>query len=81
MVNGREYPRKMVLKDDHSSEIRQTIDGCVSRALSGLVMSLRLPVPVSTLEKNLVCNRDKRGLSILCFTMHHSRYKYVRFYL
>ncbi|OAY73545.1 putative RNA polymerase II subunit B1 CTD phosphatase RPAP, partial [Ananas comosus] len=53
MVNGREYPRKIVLKDDRSSEIRQTIDGCVSRALLGLVMSLRLPVPVSTLEKNL----------------------------
>lgn len=69
MVNGREYPRKIVLKDDRSSEIRQTIDGCVSRALLGLVMSLRLPVPVSTLEKNLVCVRDKRGLSILCFTM------------
>ncbi|URD90287.1 phosphoprotein phosphatase [Musa troglodytarum] len=52
-VNGREYPHKIILKDGHSSEIRRTIDGCVCRALSGLVMELRLPVPLSTLEKTM----------------------------
>ncbi|WOL02341.1 RNA polymerase II subunit B1 CTD phosphatase [Canna indica] len=53
VVNGREYPHKIVLRDGQSSEIRRTIDGCVCRALPGLVMELRLPVPVSTLEKTL----------------------------
>ncbi|THU44653.1 hypothetical protein C4D60_Mb02t09640 [Musa balbisiana] len=57
-VNGREYPHKIILKDGHSSEIRRTIDGCICRALSGLVMELRLPVPLSTLERTVGCLLD-----------------------
>ncbi|KAJ0979994.1 hypothetical protein J5N97_015468 [Dioscorea zingiberensis] len=53
IVNGREYPRKIVLKDGKSSEIRQTLDICVGRVIPGLVMDLRLSSPVSTLERAL----------------------------
>lgn len=53
-VNGREYPQKIVLGDGRSSEIMQTLAGCLSRALTGLVTDLRLPTPVSTLEKGVV---------------------------
>ncbi|XP_008781193.2 putative RNA polymerase II subunit B1 CTD phosphatase RPAP2 homolog [Phoenix dactylifera] len=51
LVNGKEYPRKTVLGDGKSLEIRQTIDGFVCRALPSFVMDLKLPTPVSTLEK------------------------------
>ncbi|XP_039128060.1 putative RNA polymerase II subunit B1 CTD phosphatase RPAP2 homolog [Dioscorea cayenensis subsp. rotundata] len=50
-VNGREYPRKIILQDGKSSEIRQTLDICVGRAIPALVMDLRLSLPVSSLEK------------------------------
>ncbi|GLU02560.1 hypothetical protein SLE2022_198060 [Rubroshorea leprosula] len=50
-VNGREYPRKIVLKDGRSSEIKETLAGCVARDLPGIVAELRLPIPVSTLEQ------------------------------
>ncbi|KAK4778482.1 hypothetical protein SAY86_006010 [Trapa natans] len=52
-VNGREYPQKIVLADGRSSEIKQTLAGCLARALPGLVTDLRLPIPISTLEKGL----------------------------
>ncbi|KAJ3691878.1 hypothetical protein LUZ61_000028 [Rhynchospora tenuis] len=52
-VEGREYPRKVVLNDGQSAEIRMALDGFVGRALPSLVLDLRLPVPVSTLEKYL----------------------------
>lgn len=54
LVNGREYPCKTVLGDGKSLEIRQTIDGFVCRALPSIVMDLKLPTPVSTLEKFVV---------------------------
>lgn len=53
-VNGREYPRKVVHTDGRSSEIKQTLAECLSRALPGLVADLRLPTPISTLEQGLV---------------------------
>ncbi|XP_057963100.1 putative RNA polymerase II subunit B1 CTD phosphatase RPAP2 homolog isoform X2 [Malania oleifera] len=53
LVNGREYPRKIVLSDGRSSEIKQTLAGCLARALPGLVADLRLPTPLSSLEKGL----------------------------
>ncbi|KAJ1691553.1 hypothetical protein LUZ63_015708 [Rhynchospora breviuscula] len=52
-VEGREYPCKVVLNDGQSAEIRKALDGFVGRALPSLVLDLRLPVPVSTLEKYL----------------------------
>ncbi|KAL3749926.1 hypothetical protein ACJRO7_010971 [Eucalyptus globulus] len=52
-VNGREYPQKLVLPDGRSTEIKQTLAGCLSRALPGLISDLRLPLPVSTLEQGL----------------------------
>lgn len=53
-VNGREYPHKIVLSDGRSTEIKQTLAGCLARALPGLVADLRLPVPISTLEQGMV---------------------------
>ncbi|XP_026400807.1 putative RNA polymerase II subunit B1 CTD phosphatase RPAP2 homolog [Papaver somniferum] len=52
-VNGRSYPYKIVLSDGRSSEIKQTLSGCLARALPGLVMDLRLPTPVSFLEQGM----------------------------
>ncbi|XP_019196646.1 PREDICTED: putative RNA polymerase II subunit B1 CTD phosphatase RPAP2 homolog isoform X3 [Ipomoea nil] len=52
-INGREYPRQIVLTDGLSAEIKQTLAGCLSRALPVLVADLRLPVPISTLEKGM----------------------------
>jgi RNA polymerase II-associated protein 2 len=62
-VDGREYPQRVVLKDGQSAEIREALDGFVCRALPSLVSDLRLPVPVSTLEKYLVrCCNTKGGM-------------------
>ncbi|CAA0822353.1 Putative RNA polymerase II subunit B1 CTD phosphatase RPAP2 homolog [Striga hermonthica] len=52
-VNGREYPCKVVMLDGRSAEIKQTLAGCLSRALPGLVAELRLPIPISTLEQGM----------------------------
>ncbi|KAF5473446.1 hypothetical protein F2P56_010057 [Juglans regia] len=52
-INGREYPNKIVLADGRSSEIKQTLAGCLARALPGLVADLRLPTPISILERGL----------------------------
>ncbi|KAK4427571.1 putative RNA polymerase II subunit B1 CTD phosphatase RPAP2 [Sesamum alatum] len=52
-VNGREYPHKVVTPDGRSSEIKQTLAGCLARALPGLVAELRLPIPISTLEQGM----------------------------
>lgn len=62
-VEGREYPQQVVLKEGQSAEIRMALDGYVCRALPSLVLDLRLPVPISTLEKYLVRGRNtKDGL-------------------
>lgn len=61
-VNGREYPRKIVLRDGRSEEIKQTIAGCLSRVCPELVADLRLPLPLSDLEKALVLI-----LNLVCF--------------
>lgn len=53
-VNGREYPCKVVLADGRSSEIKQALASCLARALPGFVADLRLPTPISTLEKGVV---------------------------
>ena len=53
-VNGREYPRKIVLADGRSSEIKQTLASCLARALPTVVTELRLPIPTSTLEQGMV---------------------------
>ncbi|KAL0335387.1 UNVERIFIED_CONTAM: putative RNA polymerase II subunit B1 CTD phosphatase RPAP2 [Sesamum radiatum] len=52
-VNGREYPHKVVMPDGRSSEIKQTLSGCLARALPGLVAELRLPIPLSTIEQGM----------------------------
>lgn len=53
-VNGREYPRKMFLTDGRSSEIKQTLASCLSRALPTLAAVLQLRIPISTLEQGMV---------------------------
>lgn len=52
-INGKEYPRKIILADGRSSEIKLALAGSLARALPGLVAELRLPVPVSIMEKEL----------------------------
>ncbi|XP_062166617.1 putative RNA polymerase II subunit B1 CTD phosphatase RPAP2 homolog isoform X2 [Alnus glutinosa] len=52
-VNGKVYPCKIVLADGRSSEIKQTLAGCLARALPGLVADLRLPTPISILEQGM----------------------------
>ncbi|XP_030926052.1 putative RNA polymerase II subunit B1 CTD phosphatase RPAP2 homolog isoform X2 [Quercus lobata] len=52
-VNGREYPCKITLADGRSTEIKQTLAGCLARALPGLSADLRLPTPISTLEQGM----------------------------
>jgi len=53
-VNGREYPSKIVLTDGRSSEIKQTLVGCLARALPAVVEELRLPIPVDLIEQAMV---------------------------
>ncbi|GFP80381.1 putative RNA polymerase ii subunit b1 ctd phosphatase rpap2 homolog [Phtheirospermum japonicum] len=52
-VNGREYPQKTFMPDGRSSEIRLTLEGCLSRALPEVAAELRLPIPISILEKGV----------------------------
>lgn len=53
-TNGREYPNKIVLPDGRSREIKQTLAGSLARALPELIADLKLPTPVSTLEREVV---------------------------
>ena len=53
-INGREYPRKIFSTDGRSLEIKQALAGCLARALPALVADLQLPMPLSTLEKEMV---------------------------
>ncbi|KAH0453944.1 hypothetical protein IEQ34_018268 [Dendrobium chrysotoxum] len=55
LINGKEYPRKVIMSDGQSLEIRKTLDGFICRTLPVVVRDLRLPVPVSTLEKFMGC--------------------------
>ncbi|XVE59003.1 hypothetical protein DITRI_Ditri05aG0009300 [Diplodiscus trichospermus] len=57
-VNGREYPQKIVLRDGRSSEIKETLAGCIARALPAIVTDLGLPIPISTLEQGMWCLLD-----------------------
>ncbi|GLJ37015.1 hypothetical protein SUGI_0750050 [Cryptomeria japonica] len=51
IVNGREYPRKIV--SSLSAEIERTLGSWISRALAGVVQTLRLSTSISTLEQAL----------------------------
>lgn len=53
-VNGREYPGRVVLPDGRSPEIQETLSGCLTRALPQLIAELKLPTPVSDVEKQVV---------------------------
>lgn len=53
-VNGREYPRRVIAMDNRSSEIKLAFAEFLSQNLPELVSNLRLPIPVSTLEKGMV---------------------------
>ncbi|KAL6536509.1 hypothetical protein OROGR_013081 [Orobanche gracilis] len=72
-VNGREYPRKTFMPDGRSSEIKQTLAGCLARALPGLVAELRLPIPISTLEHGIGRLLDTMSLidALPAFRMKH----------
>nr|XP_027114910.1 putative RNA polymerase II subunit B1 CTD phosphatase RPAP2 homolog isoform X1 [Coffea arabica] len=52
-INGREYPCKIFSTDGRSLEIKQALAGCLARALPALVADLQLPMPLSTLEKEM----------------------------
>lgn len=53
-VNGKEYPRKIIMGEGLSSEIKETIAGCLARALPRVATDLRLPIAISEMEKGLV---------------------------
>lgn len=53
-VNGKEYPRRIVLGEGLSSEIKETVAGCLARAVPRVATDLKLPIPISELEKGLV---------------------------
>ncbi|KAB2621680.1 RNA polymerase II subunit B1 CTD phosphatase RPAP2-like protein [Pyrus ussuriensis x Pyrus communis] len=52
-INGKEYPRKIVLAGGHSSEIKKTLAESLAPTLPGVVSQLRLPTPVSSLEQEM----------------------------
>lgn len=52
-INGQEYPRKIVVSDGRSNEIRQTLAGCLARTLPAVVADLKIRIPISTLEKEM----------------------------
>lgn len=58
LVNGKEYPAKVMLRDGQSLEIRQALDGFICRILPALVQDQMIPVPVSTMEKFMGCLLD-----------------------
>ncbi|XP_010271590.1 PREDICTED: putative RNA polymerase II subunit B1 CTD phosphatase RPAP2 homolog [Nelumbo nucifera] len=58
LVNGKEYPCKVVFRDGRSYEIKETLASCLSRALPGLVADVNLPTPISTLEQGMGCLLD-----------------------
>ncbi|KAF5183995.1 Rna polymerase ii subunit b1 ctd phosphatase rpap2-like protein [Thalictrum thalictroides] len=53
LVNGREYPYKIVLSDGRSSEIKLAMAGCLGRALPEVATDLRLKTLISTIEKEV----------------------------
>ncbi|KAL4556536.1 hypothetical protein LXL04_039192 [Taraxacum kok-saghyz] len=57
-VNGRAYPRMIVMPDGTSAEIKKTLAACLARALPPLVNHLRLPTPISTIESAMGCLLD-----------------------
>lgn len=62
-INGKEYKRQVSIGDGVSAEIERTMAGCISRALPGLVETLRLPIAISTLE--LALGRLLRSMSLV----------------
>ncbi|KAF8084508.1 hypothetical protein N665_0715s0014 [Sinapis alba] len=52
-VNGKEYPRRIILGEGLSSEIKETVAGCLARAVPRVATDLRLPIALSELEKGL----------------------------
>lgn len=53
-ANGKPYLRRIVMGDGLSSEIKETIAGCLARALPRVATDLGLPIAISELEKGLV---------------------------
>ncbi|KAK8961899.1 hypothetical protein KSP40_PGU015211 [Platanthera guangdongensis] len=58
LVNGKEYPAKVMLRDGQSLEIRQALDGFICRILPAFVKDQMISVPVSTMEKFMGCLLD-----------------------
>ncbi|CAN8255810.1 unnamed protein product [Cochlearia groenlandica] len=52
-VNGKEYPRKVIMGEGLSSEIKSTLAGCLARALPRVQNALSLRISISVLEKGL----------------------------
>eukprot|EP00252_Welwitschia_mirabilis_P018339 TRINITY_DN40764_c0_g1_i1.p1 TRINITY_DN40764_c0_g1~~TRINITY_DN40764_c0_g1_i1.p1 ORF type:complete len:662 (+),score=90.25 TRINITY_DN40764_c0_g1_i1:153-2138(+) len=53
VANGREYCRRHVSGDGTSAEIQKTLEGCLVRYLPEVVQSLRLSVPLWSVERAL----------------------------
>ncbi|KAI3919709.1 hypothetical protein MKX01_000150 [Papaver californicum] len=68
-VKGRSYPYKIVLSDRRSSEVKHTMSGCLTRALPGLVMDLRLPTPTMSFIDALPSFRMKQWYLVVLLFM------------
>ncbi|KAL1212756.1 putative RNA polymerase II subunit B1 CTD phosphatase RPAP2 [Cardamine amara subsp. amara] len=53
LVNEKTYPRKIIMGEWLSSEIKETVAGSLARALPRVATDLKLPVAISELEKGL----------------------------
>ncbi|KAL9262484.1 putative RNA polymerase II subunit B1 CTD phosphatase RPAP2-like protein [Drosera capensis] len=52
-VNGVAYPQKIVLAGERSSEIKQTLAGCLARTLPDVFEVLKVPTPVYAVHHGL----------------------------
>ncbi|KAF6156518.1 hypothetical protein GIB67_011319 [Kingdonia uniflora] len=59
LVEGREYLHKVYLIGGRSSEIKQTLAACLSRVVFELIKDLKLPIPLTALERGMVLDEGQ----------------------
>lgn len=65
VANGREFRRQVHDADSTSTEISRTFSTCISRAFPEVVKALRLNIPISTLEQNIVNAPSQFSLDLM----------------
>lgn len=66
LVNEKKYPQRIIMGDGLSSEIKETVAGCLARALPRVATDLKLPIAISELEKGLV-NSPNLFIELVCY--------------